>query len=331
MFSTDIAALFCSDCVRSMPNWDYRIWLGIAILGTLFCLRHCHRQFTRARLIEDMPTSRIRSASQGYIELVGVAELQGNPQLAPLSNTLCLWWRYTIEKYQSSGKSSHWITVEKRTCSQPFHLKDTTGICRVEPQGAEINTLHRRTWHGNTRRPIMDPSTLKQKTKGGFLSLLTTNISIGGISLGRRYRYTEHLIMEGDPLYTLGRFETNSSGQRTLSPMQLSGDILSDWKQDFPALLARYDKNNDGKLDLKEWQQVRDAALDEVKHRQTQQAHQPADHVLTQPRHKDFPFIIDSTEQEHLSRRLRRQSIVYAVGFLLAGVLSCWLINSRFF
>ena len=96
-------------------------------------------------------------------------------------------------------------------------------------------------------------------------------------------------------------------------------------------MLARYDKNNDGKLDLKEWQQVRDAALDEVKHRQTQQAHQPADHVLTQPRHKDFPFIIDSTEQEHLSRRLRRQSIVYAVGFLLAGVLSCWLINSRFF
>ena len=331
MLSTDIATLFCSDCVRSMSNWDFAIWLSIASIATLFCLRYCHRTFKRARLIEDMPTSKIRSASQGYTELIGVAELQGNPQLAPLSNTLCLWWRYTIEKYQSSGKSSHWVTVDKKSCSQSFYIKDATGNCRVEPQGAEISCKHRHVWHGNTRRPIGEPKNIKQTRNSGFLSLNTTSVSFGGIGFGRRYRYTEYLILEGDPLYTLGHFETDSSGKRTLTPKQLTGNILNEWKQDFPALLNKFDQNNDGELDLKEWQLVRKAALKEAKLRQSQLANEPAEHVLTQPQHKGLPFIIGSTEQGHLSRRFRRQAFFYALGFLVAGVLSCWLISSRFF
>ena len=115
-----------------MPRWDFGFWLILTMGGTLLCLSRCHRQFKWARLIEGMPTSRIRSASQGYTELIGVAELQGNPQLAPLSNTLHLWWRYT-----------------------------------------------------------------------------------------------EHLIMEGDPLYTLRHFETDSGGLRTLTPKQLIVNVLN--------------------------------------------------------------------------------------------------------
>ncbi|MBQ0711496.1 MAG: hypothetical protein KBT53_00890 [Porticoccus sp.] len=326
MLSTDIAALFCRECVHNMPGWDFGFWLILAMGGTLLCLSRCHRKFKRARLIEDMPTSRIRSASQGYTELIGVAELQGNPQLAPLSNTLCLWWRYTIEKYQSSGKSSHWVTVENRTCSQPFYLKDTTGICRVEHQGADISCHHRHTWYGNTRRPIGVPKSSDKTThrRSGFLSLATTRISFG-----RSYRYTEHLIMEGDPLYTLGHFETDSGGLRTLTPKQLIGNVLNEWKQDFSELLARFDKNGDGELDLKEWQIVRDAALKDARRRQIKQSQQPAEHVLTQPQHKGLPFIIGSQEQQQLSKRFRRSAIFYSLGFFLAGSLATWLASSR--
>jgi E3 Ubiquitin ligase len=331
MLSTDIAALFCSDCIHSMPGWDYAIWLVIALLVTLFSLKRCHRQFKRARLIEDMPTSRIRSASQGYTELVGVAELQGNPQLAPLSSTLCLWWRYTIEKYQSSGKSSHWVTVEKHACSQFFHLRDTTGICQIDPEGAEISCHHRRTWHGSTRRPIGALKTTKPIRNGSFLSLATMPIAIGGMTFGRRYRYTEHLIIEGDPLYALGHFESDATGKRTLSPRQLTSDILSEWKQNFSQLLDRFDQNDNDELDLEEWKMVRNAALVEAKKRQTNQLHEPTEHLLSKPLHNGLPFIIGSTEQEQLSKRFRRQSIYYAIGFLLAGSMSCWLINSRFF
>ena len=329
MLSTDIAELFCSECVHNMPTWDFSIFLGLAVIGTAFTLRRYFRQLKRARLIEDMPTSRIRSASQGYSELIGVAELQGNPQLAPLSSTLCLWWRYTIEKYQSTGKSSHWVTVEKRASSLPFHLKDTTGICQIDPEGAEISCLHQRKWYGSTKRPTgAQPKSEKAKS-GGFLS--RANISMGGLTFGRRYRYSEYLIMEGDPLYALGHFESDATGKRTLHPKQLIGDILSEWKQDFPKLLEEFDADGNGELDVDEWKTVRKVAIKEAKKRQTEQASEPVEHLLSQPVHDGLPFIISSTEQDQLSKRFRRQTIYYAIGFLVAGSLSSWLITTRFF
>lgn len=46
------------------------------------------RQLHRARLIEDTPTSRIRSAAQGYAELEGRAVALGDPLYAPLSGVV---------------------------------------------------------------------------------------------------------------------------------------------------------------------------------------------------------------------------------------------------
>ena len=325
MLPTDIANLFCRECVINMPGWSFGIWLTITLVCTLACLNRCHRHFKRARLIEDMPTSRIRSASQGYTELVGVASLQGNPQLAPLSSTLCLWWRYTIEKYQSTGKSSHWVTVEKRACNQPFYLKDSTGICQVNPQGAEIRCHHRRSWYGNTRRPITHEATNSNaRPSNGFLSLATTRLSIG-----RRYRYTEHLILDGDPLYALGHFETDSDSIRTLNPKQLTGNILSEWKLNFSDLLSRFDSNGDGELDIKEWKIVREAAQKEALTRQAALSSEPAEHLLSQPQHKGLPFLIGSQEQRQLSQRFRRKAFFYSLGFFLSGSLSTWLASSR--
>jgi hypothetical protein len=111
-----------------------------------------------------------------------------------------------------------------------------------------------------------------------FSSLASTSLFFG-----RSFRYTEHLIMNGDPLYTLGHVETDSGGLRTLTPKQLIANVLSEWKQDFPELLARFDKYGDGELDLKEWRIVRDTALKEARQRQTE-------YVLTQPQHKGLPL-----------------------------------------
>ncbi|TNE75926.1 MAG: hypothetical protein EP334_09425 [Gammaproteobacteria bacterium] len=317
----NISALFCADCIRAMPGAEFSLWLAIAVGASLFSLKKGHGRFKHARLIEDMPTSKIRSASQGYTELVGVATRQGNPQLAPLSNTLCLWWRYTIEKYQSSGKSSHWVTIEKRACSQPFFLQDSTGICQVDPEGADISCKHRHVWYGSTRRPVGTPK--PGSFYSGFFNLKAN------LSFGRRYRYTEYLVMEGDPIYALGEFISDSTGQRTLSPQQLSGDILRAWKADFPALLVKFDHNGDGELDMREWQMVQDAALREARRKQRELSQQPQQHLLAKPRHKGLPFIIGSGEQHQLSSRFRRAALLYAGGFLLLGALASWLLSSR--
>ena len=314
-------SLFCAECVATLSTGEFSLWLTLTIAVSWFSLRKSYRLLKRARLVEDMPTSKIRSASQGYTELIGVAALQDHPQLAPLSSTLCLWWRYTIEKYQRTGKSSRWSTVEKRASSRPFYLQDTTGICRIDPAGADISTRHHQVWYGSTRRPIGIPK--PAQLNSGFFSLNSA------ISFGSRYRYTEYLIMEGDPLYTLGHFTTDSTGLRTLSADQLAGDILRDWKADFPTLLAKFDHNGDGALDLEEWQVVREAAIEEARRHQATAADEPPEHLLSQPEHNGLPFIVGSVEQEHLSTRFRRGALVYAVGFLLAGTLATWLVTSR--
>ena len=70
------------------------------------------RRMVQARYLLDTPTSKIRSAAQGYVELYGVLQGREAPVLAPLSNTPCLWWRFKIEEYSSSDKRSSWRVVE---------------------------------------------------------------------------------------------------------------------------------------------------------------------------------------------------------------------------
>ena len=317
----NLAALFCSECIAAMDSGEFSIYVGLSIIATLFFLRRTHRQFHRSRLIADMPTSRIRSASQGFTELVGIARKDEHPNLSPLSGELCLWWRYTIEEYKRSGKNSHWVTIEKKQSSSGFLLEDMTGTCYVEPDGAEISCYHTRTWYGNTRRPI--GATHHAKTQKHPLMA-----QIG--SFGRRYRYTEHLIKEGDPLYALGHFSSHSNPLQHLSLEQMTGDILRSWKQDFSALVKRFDINKDGQLNTDEWQLARHAARWQAKEEKQLSTRQPTTHSISEPAHRGLPFIISSHEQSRLGTRFRNGAILAAISFLLAGTAATWLLSSRF-
>src|SRR5690606_16652826 len=96
------------------------------------------RQLRRARLIEDTPTSRIRSAPQGYVELTGFARevaAADTPLRGPLTGKPCVWFRYRIERYQR-GKRSGWHPVESGASAQWFELDDGSGRCWIDPAGA---------------------------------------------------------------------------------------------------------------------------------------------------------------------------------------------------
>ncbi len=312
-----ISSFFCQPCVAAMPLLEYGIWTSLAVGATVYLLLRCKKQFHRYRLIEDMPTSKVRSASQGYTELIGIARKDEHPRLAPLSGELCLWWRFTIERHQRSGKSSHWVTVEKKHSTAPFLLEDITGNCRVEPDKAEISTAHRKRWYGFSRRPSSGPD----KASG----VLSRTLSIG------RYRYTEWLIREGDPLYVLGHFETDSAGVQSLQPEKLAGDILRSWKADYAALLERFDINRDGVLSNEEWKLVQQAAKLQAKDEIKERAQQPAQHSIAQPVNEGLPFIISNHEQERLGRKFINSARLSAAGFLLACSVSTWLLTARFF
>ena len=81
-----------------------------------------HLSNRRYHLIHDTPTARVRSAAQGYVELVGTAELSDGQ--APLSfNGLpaCVWYEVVIsEADHHSDNGRTWTTVSDET----FELRD---------------------------------------------------------------------------------------------------------------------------------------------------------------------------------------------------------------
>jgi hypothetical protein len=98
----------------------------------------------KARMVEDVPTSSIRGAAQGYVELVGKAEM--NPQLdrqsAPLSGQPCVWYQLEQRLHGNSLAVNHKKTVSMG--GAPFIINDGTGSCYVDPQGADLSLA--KTW-----------------------------------------------------------------------------------------------------------------------------------------------------------------------------------------
>ena len=175
--------------------WFWLLTLGVAVVGGGAAAL---RSLKIARLIEDTPTSRIRSAAQGYVELVGRGRpLAGTENLAPLTQRPCIWWRYRISRKTKRGGSKRsrdaWQTVASGTSALPFQLDDGTGQCIVKPDGAEVVATESTTWYGNTPWPTAGP--------GQALSRFEE----------RDYRYIEERIYEHELVYALGGFRSTSA------------------------------------------------------------------------------------------------------------------------
>ena len=147
--------------------------VGACVGGGWWCIK----RLSEARFLLNTPTSKIRSAAQGYVELYGTLdELPGGQLEAPLTGTACLWWRFKIEEYDDDGKRKRWRVIERGVSEALVRLKDATGECLINPKGAEVRPSTRQVWSGSERHP-------RGLSEGvGLLGML--------FSAGSQYRYT---------------------------------------------------------------------------------------------------------------------------------------------
>lgn len=217
------------------------VWLGVlaglallALLGWVGALRRRHA-------ITGMPTSRIASAAQGYVELHGQGRpLDLNPLHSPLSGAACLWYRYQVEHKTNEDK---WETVEQAESQTSFVLDDGSGQCLVDPEGAEIVTRHCRRWNEGD------------------------------------YRYVEWTLQQRDHIYVLGNFLTRHPSQGLDAGADVR-ELLAEWKTDQTGLLRRFDLDRDGQLDEREWGLARRLARGEVEKRHRELRRQPELHLV---------------------------------------------------
>lgn len=112
----------------------------IAIAGGLYFFVAGFQLFARKRLLLATPTSRIRSAALGLVEVNGMAT---GPHTipAPITGNPCFLY-HTTAWQQREGKKNDWEKVAEETLHLPFFLDDTTGKVLIEPLGADLD-LHR--------------------------------------------------------------------------------------------------------------------------------------------------------------------------------------------
>jgi hypothetical protein len=270
--------------------------LGVLLLGGagLACgLYIFFRRWREQRLIEDTPRARIRSAPQGYVNLSGRARSVRKPMHAPLTGRNCVWWTFRIEEREGVGLfGSSWRCTDSGTSDQPFLLTDQEDHCLIDPDGAEVEPSERRNWCGNSYK------------------------------MDQNRRYSEAILAEDTHLSVLGELRA-STGSVTNSIDDEAAALLARWKQDQPALLARFDANHDGRIDAPEWETARAAGAAQAEHDKLHQPPEPRVSVLAKP-HSGRPFVIAECsigQLAHLEKWRARAGLALT---LLSLIATCY-------
>ena len=175
----------------------YVLPLIFLVLGIFFFIWGL-LSFKIKRLIENIPTSKIRSIAMGLVEIYGkVVPSKNNILKSPFSNRDCVYYKYNIDELRSSGKNTHWVTIDKGEEHRLFFLKDETGSVLIDPNKAKIDI------------PVdnrYDSSMGKDPPEAAKQFLARRNIAWEGFLFGvnKTMRYVESFIAPDDKLYIMG-------------------------------------------------------------------------------------------------------------------------------
>jgi len=295
--------------------WFIFLCIGLG-LAAAYSFWYAFKAWGRSRAIEDTPTSKVRSAAQGYVELSGHGMLPPNTEnRAPLTRKPCTWWRYKIEERRYAGRSRSWTTIQSDTSAVPFLLDDGTGQCLVDPRGAEVFPGATNVWYGPSAWPeVCIPS------GGGIFDRLVDAL------VTDKYRYTEHRLQAREHVYAIGAFRS-LGGVSVENPDDEAADLLRDWKHDQAALLARFDGDHDGIISGEEWERARAAARKQVQDGRAAQTQRPGIGVLALPA-DGRSFLLAASDGETLARRFRLQALAGIGVFVASTATLAWMLWS---
>jgi hypothetical protein len=242
--------------------------------------------YKRARAIADLATSRIGSAAQGYVEVVGRASAAIDELiLSPFSGLACIWYRYRV--YSRDNAKGEWREIDSGTSEATFEIDDGSGACRVDPDHAEVVSPETRVTYSDGDKQV------------------------------------EELLFGGCQIYVLGEFSTLSGAQGLPSVSEDVGALLDEWKKDPVQLQRRFDLDGNGEIDAREWELARRLATRTVEQRHRQMPALADVHMIRAPTDGRM-FLISPLPPHRLRQRFLWWSLFHlGVALLaLAGLLS---------
>ena len=274
--------------ILGMSDIDYLILTLLLIALLLYLAYIAFRSLHRFRFMFATPTSKIRSAAQGFVELKGLAELMLEDTIvSPFSGARCVWYHCTIDKKQRRGKRTTWTSISDECSEHLFRLVDDSGECIIDPDHARVIPEVDRSWYGHGPEYRDRPPGKRRLIAFG---------------LGR-YRFRERLIRPATPLYALGWFRTLYHNPSDALITKQIDELIRQWKLQPQKYLRDYDLDGNNKIQAEEWKAVRLAARNQVLAQLRRQKSEH--HVMTRPTDKRQPYIISALPEETLLGRKR--------------------------
>lgn len=195
-----VVAKHANDLGRELAIWLAAIF-GV-ILGVYLFLRG-FKLLARKRLIQNIPASKIRSASLGEVEISGKA---AGPYtiISPLSQTECFYYKATIGD----------ATNDAESLCVPFFVRDETGHVMVDLRGAECQL----------------PATFEEQNHVYDLGECAQHFAARhGFTPGALVRVSEYCLQVNDPLFVLGTLAENSGNRMGPGFPTVDGSMEADF------------------------------------------------------------------------------------------------------
>lgn len=276
----------------------------------LLALTHAFALFARKRRIENVPTSKVRSAAMGLCEIAGVARPL-HALRTPFSQMPCVYYEYrlvardpVVATDSSAGFGRLWTAAlatrrarrarieSGNSGSVPFLVEDDTGSVTVDPEGAIV--------HVSTAQTLYNPP-----FAGGL------------VPHGTPVTAYEKYIPIGYPIYVLGALRqviptaAEAREEKAAAFRRLKAD---------PCRLAACDLNGDGVIDDPEWETAREEIDRAWRAGRAGEDGRSDRLVIGRPPHGDLFFISEQSETRIVRRLAWRMWLALAGG----GGLALW-------
>jgi hypothetical protein len=180
-----------------------QFWAAVGAIAGVFLFLRGFSMLRCKRLIMNTPSSKIRSASMGLVEISGTAK---GRQTVPagITGEACYYYRAMAWQLRQSGRNREWKKVADESLYVPFFIEDATGEALVDPQGAELDI------HCDFKDELGSSffgSGMMPENASRFLLRY-------GLSTSEKIRLEEYCIKPGDPLFVLGTLGQNTAAAR---------------------------------------------------------------------------------------------------------------------
>ena len=283
-------------------SWDFALSIAFSAAGFYLAFNY----IAKHRLMQDLPTAKIRSAPQSYVELSGVARSIENYEItSPISNTPCVWYRYEISRLNERDP-----VVFTDSSTELFALDDDTGLCVIDPEGLDITPTVVESWDG---------------TADDFLKLPIPLDRYTTIKPNDKFHFEEKTIPVGSYLYALGNFRSVGCGKELFSLKKRTSQLVMEWSKDYRSLKKKFNLDIDAAITRQQWSRIHKAAQDEVRDKLMKRLGSTIKHTLSKPVKDWRPYMVTPEAEHQTVIAFKILAILSFIGFLAFGSYAIWI------